>query len=53
MQEICLFLASEQKLFKSLNRDLVSKYFLVVFTLSFIRSFRAENDYLVYPIMLQ
>ena len=31
MQEICLYSASEQKIYNSLNKDLVSKYFLVVF----------------------
>ena len=39
--------ASEQKFYNSLNKDLVSKYFLVVFTLSFIHSFGVEHDYLV------
>ena len=39
--------ALEQKIYNSLNKDLVSKYFLVVFTLSFIHSFRVERDYLV------
>ena len=39
--------ASEQKFYNSLNKDLVSKYFLVVFTLSFIHSFGVEHDNLV------
>ena len=47
MKEIRSFFASEQKI--SLNKDLVSKYFLVVFSLSFIHSFRVEHDYLVNP----
>ena len=33
MQEICSYSASEQKIYNSLNKDLVSKYFLVVFAL--------------------
>ena len=47
MQEIRSFFASEQKMFNSLNKDLVSKYFLLVFTFSFIHSFQVEHDYLV------
>ena len=39
--------AFEQKIYNSLNKDLVSKYFLVIFTLSFIHSFWVENDYKV------
>ena len=39
--------AFEQKIYNSLNKDLVSKYFLVIFTLSLIHSFRVEHDYLV------
>ena len=39
--------ASELKFYDSLNKDLVLKYFLVVFTLSFIHSFGVEHDYLV------
>ena len=35
------------EIFNDLNKDLISKYFLVVFTLSFIHSFRVEHDYLV------
>ena len=49
MKEIRSFFASEQKIYNSLNKDLVSKYFLVVFSLSFIHSFRVEHDYLVNP----
>ena len=39
--------AFEQKIYNSLNKDLVSKYLLVIFTLSFIHSFWVENDYKV------
>ena len=49
MQEICSFFA---EIFNDLNKDLISKYFLVVFTLSFIHSFRVEHDYLVNPTKL-
>ena len=35
--------AFEQKIYNSLNKDLVSKYFLVIFTLSFIHSFWVET----------
>ena len=49
MKEIRSFFASEQKIYNSLNKDLVSKYFLVVFSSSFIQSFRVEHDYPVNP----
>ena len=39
MQEISSFLASYQQIHNSLKRDLVSKYFLVIF--------RVDRDYLV------
>ena len=44
--------AFEQKFYNSLNKDLVSKYFLVIFTLSLIHSFRVEHYYLVNPTKL-
>ena len=46
MQEIRPFFASEQKSYITYNENLFTKYFLVVFALSFIHSFRVENDYL-------
>ena len=46
MQEIRSFFASEQKSYITCNENLFTKYFLVVFALSFIHSFRVENDYL-------
>ena len=47
MQEIHSFFAYELKICNSWNKAVVSKYFLVVFTLSFISSFRVEQNYLV------
>ena len=47
MQEIRWFFASEQKIYNSLNKGMVTKYFLIVFALSLIHSFWVENDYLV------
>ena len=46
MQEIRPFFASELKSYITYNENLFTKYFLVVFALSFIHSFRVENDYL-------
>ena len=46
MQEIRSFFASEQKSYVLYNEDLFTKYFLVVFALSVIHSFRVEHDYL-------
>ena len=47
MQEIHSFFAYELKIYNSWNKAVVSKYFLVVFALSFISSFRVEHNYLV------
>lgn len=47
MQEIHSFFAYELKIYNSWNKAVVSKYFLVVFDLSFISSFRVEQNYLV------
>ena len=47
MQEIHSFFAYELKIYNSWNKAVVSKYFLVVFALSFISSFRVEQNYLV------
>ena len=47
MQEIHSFFAYELKIYNSWNEAVVSKYFLVVFALSFISSFRVEQNYLV------
>lgn len=51
-QKIRSFFASEQKIHTSLNKYLVSKYFLVIFALSFIYSFRVEHGYPGYPTRL-
>ena len=47
MQEIHSFFAYELKICNSWNKAVVSKYFLVVFALSFISSFRVEHNYLL------
>ena len=47
MQEIHSFFAYELKIYNSWNKAVVSKYFLVVFALPFISSFRVEQNYLV------
>ena len=49
MQQTRSFFASKQKIYNSLNKDLVSKYFLVVFALSFIHGFRVEHYHLINP----
>ena len=53
MQEICSYSASEQKIYNSLNKDLVSKYFLVVFALlrleQLLRFSRALQTSCVHP----
>ena len=53
MQEICSCSASEQKIYNSLNKDLVSKYFLVVFALlrleQLLRFSRALQTSCVHP----
>ena len=40
MQEIRSYLASEEKIQDSFDKDLVTKYFFVFFALLFIHSFR-------------
>ena len=47
MQEIHSFFAYELNICNSWNKAVVSKYFLVVFALPFISSFRVEQNYLV------
>ena len=49
---VCQFFPSEQKLYNYLNKDFISKYFLIVFPLSFIHSCWLEHDYLVNPKQL-
>ena len=53
MQEICSYSASEQNIYNSFNKDLVSKYFLVEFALlrleQLLRFSRALQTSCVHP----
>lgn len=54
MQEIRSFFGfwGENLKFFNCSKDLITKYFMVDFALSFISSFRAQHDYMVDPTQL-